>query len=208
MSILRRLPLPGLRRRNGTGSDGQRGAAVLEYALVAVLVVVPITQVTDDLQEHQAERLEASGNRVGHPEELDNVGSTTTSTAPDNSTDETTPPHMATATLEGSTSQQGSQKWTAVVEVSVVDEHGDPLLDAVVDGTWMRTFAEDGSTDMLTAQCTTNGDGICALSLWNLRRVPYHDAVTHVDFTITGLSAAGVDDTAAVVGSTIQVVAP
>jgi hypothetical protein len=70
-------------------------------------------------------------------------------------------------------------RWTAVVEVLVLDENGVPVEGVVVSGVW-----SDGANG--SASCTTAADGTCQVSKSNLKANS-----SSVKFTVTDMSKDG-----------------
>ena len=64
------------------------------------------------------------------------------------------------------------RRWMAIVTISVVDDLGNPVVGATVDGDWRGA----GSS-----QCTTVGDGTCLAESPNLRSQVTTWTVTDVD---------------------------
>ncbi len=186
----------------------QRGATVIEYAFVVALVVVPLTSVVDNFQAAEKDHLESSAQRVGSPEEFASVVQPTGNGNAASGTNTTVASSTeASIAMTGTASTQGSQKWTSVVVIRVVDSASNPILDAEITGTWQRVHA-DGTITSETAHCSSNSAGDCTLSLWNLRKRPHSQAIDETVFTVTALTAANTTPASGVVGSAISVLSP
>ncbi len=186
----------------------QRGAAIIEYAFVVALIVVPITAVIDDVQAAEKDHLESSAQRVGTPEEFASVVQPSGNGNAASGTNTTVATSLqASIAMTGTASTQGSQKWTSVVVIRVVDGSGNPILDAEITGTWQRVYA-DGTVTSETAHCSSNSAGDCTLSLWNLRKRPHSQAVDETVFTVTALTATDTTPASGVLGSAISVLSP
>ncbi len=188
-------------------NDRQRGATAIEYAMVVMLVVTPLTFLVDSIQDGQRDHLIEQGDRVGTPEEEDSLAPYVVSYSGGSGTNGSSGGAIsASISLTGTTATQG-QKWTAVVEARVVDGAGGPILDASVSGTWLLIY-NDGRTSTQSAQCNADSTGACSISLWNLRRVPHNNAIDSVVFTVDNIEAADVTPAPGAVGSSISVDAP
>ncbi|MFT7598279.1 MAG: Flp pilus assembly pilin Flp [Acidimicrobiales bacterium] len=186
----------------------ERGATVVEYAFLTGLLMVALTAVVGQIEESEAEALNDAGGRVGIPEEYSSYSGRGGSVLPPGGGGGAAGGSIeASVALSATVSQQGSQKWTTVVDVAITDVSGNPILDGEITGTWIKTYI-DGSTQVESGQCTSNSSGTCTLSLWNLHRVPHSSAVVSVQFTVDALTAADVTPAAGAIGSFISVVAP
>ena len=77
----------------------------------------------------------------------------------------------------GGVAVASGRRWTAVVEVTVVEDGGGAVLNATVRGVW-----KDGTSGV----CTTDGAGTCSLELGNLRRKSITftvNSITHTSLT-------------------------
>lgn len=183
----------------------QRGAAVIEYAFLIVLAVVPLSSLVGNLQDAEKDRLTTSSQRVGMPEEFaSNVPPSGNATPASGTDTSTTSIAEASITMSGTSSSQGSKKWTATIGVEIVDANGDPILDAEITGTWQRVYV-DGTVTTEVAHCSADSSGECTLSLWNLRTSPHVSAVDQVIFIVTGLVATDTSPASGVIGSTVAV---
>jgi hypothetical protein len=101
------------------------------------------------------------------------------------------------ADLQGVAEPARRGRWNALVTVTVVDAAGAPVAGAQADGTWSNGVTGAGS-------CTapTDANGQCLVEKLNLK-----GNVASVDFTVTGLAAAGYtyDSTANAVAPTVTV---
>jgi hypothetical protein len=107
--------------------------------------------------------------------EYSNIASATTQAVPPSGTS-----HVAD--LDGATSGQGN--WTTTVSLVVHDGNHAPVANATVSGSW-----SNGATG--SASCTTNGAGQCSVTKGGMKK-----SQTSVDFTVSGVTAAGLSYTA------------
>ena len=101
----------------------------------------------------------------------DNDGGTDTTSASVTATDPGGGSTMHVNDLDAVTIDVG-RRWMAIVTISVVDDLGNPVVGATVDGDWRGA----GSS-----QCTTVGDGTCLAESPNLRSQVTTWTVTDVD---------------------------
>jgi Flp pilus assembly pilin Flp len=158
-----------------------RGAAVVEYALIlglAVLVGVPAINWMQDSSEREFQSRSAS---AGAPD-LDDVVPTSSSTTTVPST--TTPPSTttalsvdATASLAATTNRQGNT-WSATVTATVVDQNGVPVSGATVTGAWDPVLSGETS-------CTTGANGQCTMTQAGMEARDNKPFVAEVSFAIT-----------------------
>jgi len=133
-------------------------------AFLLALFVLPLVSFADSFEQHEADDLNEASARIGMPEEYDSTAVQVSS--PPAPTDTNTSPGTSEISLvlviQGST--QGSQKWTAVTQVSVTDADGALVLDAVVQGTWTKYYS-DATVEAVSAECISDSNGNCTLSL-------------------------------------------
>ena len=158
-----------------------RGAAVVEYALIvglAVLVCVPAITWMQDSTEREFQSRSAS---AGAPD-LGNVSPTSspTTTVPTTTTppSTTTPSSVvATASLAATTNRQGNT-WSATVTATVVDQNGAPVSGATVTGSWNPVLSGETS-------CTTQANGQCTMTQAGMEARDNKPFVADVSFEIT-----------------------
>lgn len=86
---------------------------------------------------------------------------------------------MSVANLEGSGAfNKSGKRWSADVQIAVVDDLGDPVSGATVSGSWSGDASGAGS-------CVTNGLGICSVSSGGLKAQS-----GSATFTVTGIAGA------------------
>lgn len=88
---------------------------------------------------------------------------------------------VGVASLVGSSSRNGSSKWTAAVVVTVRDGLGRPVGGATVTGDWSADVGQDDPT------CTTDSSGTCVVTQWNLRQSD-DNPVNDTTFTLGSVS--------------------
>lgn len=185
-------------------SNRQRGATVIEYAFLIVLLVVPLVEVTEAMQDEQGETIAENGARSGIPDEyssgVDPVGAPPVFDDGDGGSGET---GIETSAAMSITRQKQGNKWTAVAVIAASDVNG-PVSGGVFEGRW-DIFDFDGTLDRtVSASCTIDTKGDCTLSLANLNfgtaEVDYS-----ITFTITDLVSDDLVPAADVIGSSISV---
>jgi hypothetical protein len=80
--------------------------------------------------------------------------------------------------LTGGSIQRARGRWSATVQIEVVDDGGTPAADVLVEGDWSNGANGAGS-------CTTNGTGLCQVQKDNVK-----SSDASVDFSVNGLSGA------------------
>ena len=86
---------------------------------------------------------------------------------------------MSVANLEGSGAfNKSGKRWSADVQITVVDDLGDPVSGATVSGSWSGDASGTGS-------CVTNGSGICSVSSGGMKAQS-----GSATFTVTGIAGA------------------
>ena len=103
-------------------------------------------------------------------------------------TTEATPPVVTAVhvdALTGSSTPGSRNRWTASVQIDVMDQDLAPVSGVVVDGSWSNGASGSPS-------CTTNASGQCSVSKSNLKA-----NVAGVVFSVTNLSGADVPATTA-----------
>jgi hypothetical protein len=83
------------------------------------------------------------------------------------------------ADLDASSQPNGDNRWNAIVEITVVDQNGAPVTNAIVSGAW-----SGGATG--TGSCLTDGSGKCTIL-----RLLIRNSTPSVTLTVTGVSADG-----------------
>jgi Flp pilus assembly pilin Flp len=166
-----------------------RGATLVEYAMVVSLVVVVliggITKITDSGDE----KLEASGERVGTSEDNSYYAGTssTSSTTPASSTTTTSlpgqqiQPSNITATPPPSSSSGNRWVANATVTVTLTTSPFTGIAGLVVTGRWT-----DGSGPDEEQTCTTSASGTCIVQFTDIQ-----DIRPSATFTIDSISGPG-----------------
>jgi hypothetical protein len=85
---------------------------------------------------------------------------------------------MSVGDLDGAGVSTRGNKWRADVTITVRDNFGAPVADAVVSGTWSSGASGSGN-------CSTNGSGLCTVSKGGLK-----SNVSSVTFSVTGISGS------------------
>lgn len=182
----------------------QRGATVIEYSLLVVLLVVPLVEVTEAVRDQQGETITENGSRAGTPDEyssgVDPVGAPPVFDDGDLGSGDTGIETFAALSISG---KRTGSKWTAVTVIAASDVNG-PVSGGVFEGTW-DVFDLDGSLNRsVSATCTIDTKGNCTLSLAELNfgtSEKDHSAT----FTITGLESENLQPASGVVGSSISI---
>jgi Flp pilus assembly pilin Flp len=183
----------------------QRGATVIEYAFLIVLLVVPLVEVTDAMQDQQGETILENGTRAGTPAEYSSgvAPSTPPPTFDDGDAGSGDTGIETSATLSISGTKKGKKKWTAAVVIAATDASG-PVSGGVFEGTW-DVFDLDGTLNRtIVASCTIDTGGNCTLSLANLD-LDTPEIDHSVAFTITDLTSDDLVAADGVVGSSISI---
>ena len=93
------------------------------------------------------------------------------------------------------TPQQNRSRWNASVTVTVVDQGGNPVTGAAVEGSW----SVDGSSTAVT-----DGNGQCTVNKTKMKT-----SVTSATFTVTAVSRSGyIYDPVSNVAGSIEVFSP
>lgn len=182
----------------------ERGATVIEYAFLIVLLVVPLVEVSEAVQDRQSQTISENGARAGTPDEyssgVDPTGAPPVFDDGDPGSGATGIETFATLSISG---KKTGNKWTAVTVIAASDVNG-PVSGGVFEGTW-DVFDLDGTLDRsITATCTIDTNGNCALSL---AKLDFGTAeVDHTaTFTITGMVSDDLEPADGVVGSSISI---
>lgn len=180
----------------------ERGAGLVEYALVMALVAIGLVAVIGAFQDSEAEQLEARGARIGMPD----LDATPPTTGPSGggggpATEDPSDPVVDVALGPGTGAQAlatNANKWKAVVTLVVVDGGGNPVEGVTIGGTWSPEGVQQDTS------CTTGTNGTCDVVRWNLQRGP--GAVAR--FQIVAVSGTGYRDGGTIVGTAWDVVGP
>lgn len=157
---------------------GDRGATLVEYALMVSLIALVCAAGIGTFEEESSARLSDKAQNAGAPD----VGAVFTpvppGSVPPGSTTTTPPapppPDAATAALAATATDKN--QWSATVTVEIRDGGGAIVPGALVEVIWNHG---DGQTDM---SCATDSDGQCPMTLKNLM------AFSEVTFTIMRVS--------------------
>ncbi|MFP5255709.1 MAG: Flp family type IVb pilin [Acidimicrobiia bacterium] len=178
--------------------NDDRGATLVEYALLVALILVVSIGAIQRVQDDSGDKLVADEERVGTAE--DNAfyasGSTTT-TAPVGTTTTTAPTTaMQPSSLVASPAPNNSgNKWIAHVTVTITDSSGNPVTGAEVQGSWTDP------NPAVATQCTTTApSGTCSM-----QRTDLNDNKPTAQFTITGVTAPGYSWTVGTGSTTVSV---
>jgi Flp pilus assembly pilin Flp len=183
--------------------DTMRGATLVEYALiVAVVAMVTMTSIeamrghvgailgalTRDIETSSYRRTPAGTTSVP-PVATTAPPSTAAPTTIAPTTTTTTPATSGSADLANPTATSNGYTWTATSSVSLRDENGRPIADAVVTVTirhqvrsWFGTSWQETQVEV-----TTGGDGTAAIQAG-----PYWRLTTaEVEIQVTGATLPG-----------------
>jgi Flp pilus assembly pilin Flp len=181
--------------------QGDRGAALVEYALLLALLVLVLAGAVSALQDSEAQHLESSGQRVGMPDlDVSPPPPPTSSTVP-GQTDPTDPPPTVYVSLDepvGTAEPTQGNSWQATVTFGAWGESG-ALEGVVITGVWSPSHAQHQTTS-----CTTDASGTCAVVRWSLN----NNQVDEATFTVTDISGSGYAPASGVIGTTTTVQQP
>ena len=156
------------RTRVGRRSD-DRGATLVEYALIVSLVVIAATGAISALESSSSDELNNRTPIVGTPAEQNslNFGSPSTTLGGATTTTVAPPPgavvvHVSGITGSAQTSTAGN--WVATARITVVDDLGAPVAGISVTGAWAPT------TGSATTSCTTDDSGQCNVTQSGMKR--------------------------------------
>lgn len=164
----------------------ERGAALVEYALLMALLVVVSLGVIQNMEDDGGSKVASRSNSIGEPTESNDLpsGGTTLPTTPPPTTPPSGPITIHVGELSGSTATPQAN-WTATVTITVRDADGDPVQGATVTGEW--SVPGGGTT------CSpTDADGQCSITSVAMKRTGT-GSVPSITFTIVSL--AGTDMT-------------
>jgi len=168
-----------LRDRDGSS---ERGATLVEYAMLVALIAVVSIGVIQRVQDGGEEKLDESDERVSAEDNAfyAPAASTTTILAPSSTT--TLPPitvHIAlnpTVTIQDAT----GNRWQTTITYTILDTDGNGVIGATINGAW--TDGGNGSSPVGT--CTTSSSaGSCTVQYTKIR-----DAVPDVTFTVATIT--------------------
>ncbi|MCD9623538.1 hypothetical protein [Rhabdothermincola salaria] len=149
-------------------AERDRGASLVEYALIVGVVVVAIIGAVQYVTDEGSSELSDRANRVGAPD-VDDAGlSPGTSTPPPPSSVTTVLPGTAIATIQNVQAcwddDNGAKKWLARFTFDLVDQNtGDPVVGVTVLGE-LRTFRQSGLTGTDDVEVTSNLGGEVVIS--------------------------------------------
>lgn len=171
-----------MRRR----SPADRGATLVEYAMLVALVVVVSLGAITSLQTSGRGELTAGGSRVGSaPDGAYYPGGSTSTTTPSGTTSTTAAPvsvQPSSLTATPASTDDGS-KWiaNATVTITATSSPFGGVAGVIVTGTW--TLPGGGSSS--TTSCTTTAPaGTCAV-----QRTDINDNRPTAVFTITSVTS-------------------
>lgn len=182
---------------------GERGVTAVEYALILAMILFPLVMGVQAVQARGASQLDASGDRIGTPTETFSPNTPTTGVviAPSSTT---TPPVIGTvvtsAGLVGSASVQGT-KWTSTVVITLYDQTGQPIAGATTTGAWTANGLQQTTT------CTTDTNGKCTVTQWNLKRSGTGEVVTNT-YTISNITGSTLTIGVGVTGTSVTINRP
>ncbi len=186
-----------LRRR---ASD--RGATLVEYALLVALFGLVLVASVDALQGSETEYLESSSDRIGMPDLDASPPGATTTTGPGEGPQPTEPPpDSVLVQIEAPTvsaDEQGNN-WRARIDF-LASGSGLAKEGVVISGFW----SPSGGGGQTTTSCTTDSAGTCQMVRWNMSKDTYDQAT----FTITSVSGPGYSPAPGMIGTEIVVFAP
>lgn len=184
---MKTVELGGMRtgRRNrhtDPRSRRERGAGLVEYALIVGLVAVAITGASERLIDAEREEVSRRAASAGAPDLNETGAGAATGTSPPAVPPEdppgSTPLSTVSVTLSATQTVHGS-KWTVTVSLTATDQDGAYAEGATVAGTWSETGD--------TVECSTSAGGVCTMTL-TVKKQDY----TTLTLTITDVTGNGV----------------
>jgi hypothetical protein len=185
----------------------EKGATLVEYALLIALVVVVCIGVIEVLTDNSDEKVDTRSGEIGVPSEenalpgaTDGSGGGTSTDGSDGGGSVSAVAHVGGLSAATSTSSNGN-KWSATVTVTIVDASGEPVTGATVTGDWS---AGNGGTS-----CVTGASGTCPISSADFN-AGGGNPVESVTFSVTNVSGSSVAsyDSAANTSSSIVISRP
>jgi Flp pilus assembly pilin Flp len=160
---------------------GDRGATIVEYAmLVALIIVVSIGAITK-IQDRGEQRLSASDDRitpVADGQYYSSGGSPSSIPPSSSSSIPPTPVHLASSPTIV-VQNDGSSKWTVTVTFKLLDGSNNGVIGARLDAGF-----SDGSGPATAVNCsTTTSSGLCTVQFVNI-----NDNKSPVTLAVTGIS--------------------
>jgi len=173
-------------RREPMRGRRDRGAALVEYAMLMALVVVVSLAAISALTDESDAKVAAQPDRIGLPSEDNALNAPPGDADPGGDDDDGGSSGPVTAHvggLSGATSVSNND-WSATITITVVDDSDNPVQGATVTGSW--SVGTGGTT------CTpTSASGTCSITSSALRRTG-GSAVPSVTFTIGAISGTDV----------------
>ena len=168
----------------------ERGATLVEYALVVALVVVVLIGAITRISDSGDEKLEASGDRIGTPADNSYYAGTssTASTTPASSTTTTSLPgqqvHPSSIAATPAPTSSSNSKWVAnaTVKVTLTSSPFTGIAGLLVTGEW--TTEGGGPKEVQT--CTTTASGTCTVQFTDI-----NDSKPGATYTITSITGPG-----------------
>jgi Flp pilus assembly pilin Flp len=182
---------------------GDRGATLVEYALILGLVAVVCIGVISWLGDASEEKVDTRSDSIGKPVESNALtgpgggGGGGSSGTTDGGTVSSTG-HIGTIT---GTKSSNPPDWSATVTVTVVDNFGAPIPGLTITGSW--STAGGGTT------CSpTSTAGSCPITSGSFKKSG-NGSVAELTFTVTGISGNGFNyDSDSNTSSSITITAP
>lgn len=176
--------MTALRRPTDTSaSAGDRGATLVEYALIVALVMVVSISAISKVQSNGKSRLAASDARIstGTDNQYYSSAGTVPPTVPP--TTATTSPPIAVHLGSSPTIQvqnAASSKWTVTITFTLLDGSNNGVIGARLDGSF-----SDGSGPSTSVNCTTSAsNGLCTVQFNGIN--DNRSSVTFTTSSITG----------------------
>jgi Flp pilus assembly pilin Flp len=145
MTSLRTLRL---RLASCRAARDDRGATLVEYALLVGFFAVVVIGAVESLQDSAADRLDSQASVPAAPIESNGFfGSRIDSPSggsPGVTTPDTTPVTLSSIALNGGASQQNGS-WTATITATATDPNGNPIPGVVLDLLWTGAGNQSGS---------------------------------------------------------------
>lgn len=179
----------------------ERGATLVEYALIVAALVVPVAGGAQFLQDSAKGHFQEQANGMSRPyssrvevaAETTLPGTSTTTTVAPSTTTTTVRATTATATLSAPRTTSGGSTWSIATDLTVRNNLGATVGGASVSVT-VRLLAVDnrgdGTWSESVASGTTGADGVAVIDSGSVRRTgnPY---VGRIEIVVRSVTASG-----------------
>src|SRR5688572_17005960 len=120
------------------GEGGERGATLVEYAMLVALVAVVSIGVIQRVQDGGEEKLDESDERVSAEDNAFYAPAASSTTIVTPSSTSTLPPITVHIALNPSVVVQDASgnKWQTTITYTILDTNGDGVIGATISGAW------------------------------------------------------------------------